>query len=148
MGNSRPVSAARWVDMIGRDQTAATAAIRPTAAQPFQRETAAVREAGETARGFQREAGANTRTQATNEIQQAELGMKREAQGFQTREAQRRRSLAKYEAAKTPEERAQIAQQIRDMSGREPAKPDNGLAVADEPDWRAGQAVRPGATHR
>lgn len=121
----------QMVDMAGRDQTAATARYQADSSAAVQRETAAMREAGEASRSAQREAGANTRAQAASQIQQDELGLKREAQGFQTREAERRESLVtKYEAAKTPEERAQIAQQIRDLSGREPAKPDNGLAVA------------------
>lgn len=121
----------QMVDMAGRDQTAATARYQADSSAAMQRDMTAMREAGETARSAQREAGANARAQAASQIQQDELGLKREAQGFQTREAERRESLvAKYEAAKTPEERAQIAQHIRDMSGREPAKPDNGLAVA------------------
>ena len=49
-----------------------------------------------------------------------ELGIKLEAQGFQTRAAKRQEELqARYEAAKTQEERAAIAQQIRDLSGKE-----------------------------
>ena len=110
----------QMVDIAGRDQTAATARYQADSSAAMQRDMTAMREAGETARSAQREAGANSRAQATNEIQQAELGMKREAQGFQTREAQRRENLvAKYEAAKTPEEKSAIAQQIRDMSGKQ-----------------------------
>ena len=53
-------------------------------------------------------------------IANEELGLKREAQGFQTRAAKRQEELqAKYEAAKTPEERSAIAQQIRDLGGKE-----------------------------
>ncbi len=53
-------------------------------------------------------------------IANEELGLKREAQGFQTRAQQRQEALqARYEAAKTPEERSTIAQQIRDLSGKE-----------------------------
>lgn len=49
-----------------------------------------------------------------------DLGLRREAQGFQTRAAKRQEELqARYEAAKTPEERSAIAQQIRDLSGKE-----------------------------
>lgn len=67
-----------------------------------------------------REAGANNRANASNQIQQGELGLRKEAQGFQSRAAQRQEDLqAKYEAAKTPEERSAIAQQIRDLGGKE-----------------------------
>lgn len=90
-----------------------------------------MREAGETARSAQREAGANSRAQATNEIQQAELGMKREAAGFQTAAARRLQDLQdKFMAEKDPAKRAELAQTIRDLNGRKPAKPDNALAVA------------------
>lgn len=60
-----------------------------------------------------------------------ELGLKREAQGFQTRAARRQEELqAKYEAAKTPEERSAVAQQIRDLSGREPPRADSEMVKA------------------
>lgn len=53
-------------------------------------------------------------------IANEELGLKREAQGFQTRAARRQEELqARYEAAKTPEERSAIAQQIRDLGGKD-----------------------------
>lgn len=58
--------------------------------------------------------------QGRQDIANEELGLKREAQGFQTRAQQRQEALqARYEAAKTPEERSTIAQQIRDLSGKE-----------------------------
>lgn len=67
-----------------------------------------------------RETGANSRADASNRIQQGELGLRQEAQGFQSRAARRQEDLqARYEAAKTPEERSTIAQQIRDLSGKE-----------------------------
>lgn len=67
-----------------------------------------------------REAGANNRANASNQIQQGGLDLRKEAQGFQSRAAKRQEDLqAKYEAAKTPEERSTIAQQIRDLSGKE-----------------------------
>lgn len=68
-----------------------------------------------------REAGANNRANASNQIQQGDLGLRKEAQGFQSRAAQR------YEAAKTPEERSAIAQQIRDLSGKQ--EPQNRFTV-------------------
>ena len=53
-------------------------------------------------------------------IANEELGLKREAQGFQTRAQARQEALqARYEAAKTPEERSAIAQQMRDLGGKE-----------------------------
>lgn len=53
-------------------------------------------------------------------IASEDLGLRKEAQGFQTRAAKRQEELqARYEAAKTPEERSAIAQQIRDLSGKE-----------------------------
>ncbi len=67
-----------------------------------------------------REAGANNRANASNQIQQGELDLRKEAQGFQSRAARRQEDLqARYEAAKTPEERNAIAQQIRDLGGKE-----------------------------
>ncbi|MBP8081078.1 MAG: hypothetical protein KAY12_02880 [Arenimonas sp.] len=75
-----------------------------------------------------REAGANNRANASNQIQQGELGLRKEAHGFQSRAAQRQEDLqAKYEAAKTPEERSAIAQQIRDLSGKQ--EPQNRFTV-------------------
>jgi hypothetical protein len=75
-----------------------------------------------------REAGANNRANASNQIQQGELRLRKEAQGFQSRAAQRQEDLqAKYEAAKTPEERSAIAQQIRDLSGKQ--EPQNRFTV-------------------
>lgn len=57
---------------------------------------------------------------ATNALHRDELDLKRAAQGFQTRAALRQENLSqKYEAATTPEERAAIAQQIRDLSGKQ-----------------------------
>ena len=118
----------QMVDMVGRDQTAATARYQADSSAAVQRDTTAMREAGEASRSAQREAGANARAQAASQIQQDELGLKREAQGFQTREAQRREGLvAKYEAAKTPEEKSAIAQQIRDLSGKQ--EPQNRFTV-------------------
>ncbi|MDD2978249.1 hypothetical protein [Aquabacterium sp.] len=105
-----------------------------------QRDTAAMREEGETARSFDREQGANQRARASNQIQQQEMGLRREAQGFQTREAQRKESLqARYEAAKTPEERSAIAQEIRDLSGKN--EPANRFTVVP-----GGQAFNPDGT--
>lgn len=109
--------------LVDGSQRDATARYQADTSAATQRDTAAIREEGEAARSFEREQGANQRARASNQIQQQEMGLRREAQGFQTREAQRKESLqARYEAAKTPEERSAIAQQIRDLSGKqEPA---------------------------
>lgn len=49
-----------------------------------------------------------------------EIGLKREAQGFQSAAARRHEALqAQYDEAKTPEERATIAQKIRDLTGKQ-----------------------------
>lgn len=54
------------------------------------------------------------------ELDNEDLGLRREAQGFQTRAQARQEALqASYEAAKTQEERSAIAQQIRDLGGKE-----------------------------
>ena len=114
--------------LVDGSQRDATARYQTDTSAATQRDTAAMREDGEAARSFEREQGANQRARAANQIQQQELGMRREAQGFQTREAQRKESLqARYEAAKTPEERSAIAQQIRDLSGKQ--EPQNRFTV-------------------
>ena len=105
-----------------------------------QRDTAAMREGGETLRSMEHERGANERAAATNQIQQQEVGIRREAQGFQTAALRRQEALqARYEAAKTPEERSAIAQQIRDMSGKN--EPANRFTVVP-----GGQAFNPDGT--
>lgn len=54
-----------------------------------------------------------------NRIASEELSMRREAAGFQTRAAKRLEDLqASYQSAKTPEERAGIAQQLRELQGK------------------------------
>lgn len=93
-----------------------------------QLETTGMRETGENQRTGAREAGASSRANASNLIQQGELGLRQEVQGFQTRAARRQEDLqARYEAAKTPEERSAIAQQIRDLSGKQ--EPQNRFTV-------------------
>ena len=55
-----------------------------------------------------------------NRIAGEELSMRREAAGFQTRAAKRLEDLqASYQSAKTPEERAAIAQRLRELQGKE-----------------------------
>lgn len=53
-----------------------------------------------------------------------ELGLRTEAAGFQTRSAKRLEDAQlAYEAAKTPEEKASIAQRLRDLQGKEAPSP-------------------------
>ena len=126
--------------LVDGSQRDATARYQTDTSAATQRDTAAMREDGEAARSFEREQGANQRARAANQIQQQEMGLRREAQGFQTREAQRKESLqARYEAAKTPEERSAIAQQIRDLSGKN--EPANRFTVVP-----GGQAFNPDGT--
>jgi hypothetical protein len=57
-----------------------------------------------------------------NRIAGEELSMRREAAGFQTRALQRLEKLyERYDAAKTPEERAAIARQLRELQGKDAA---------------------------
>lgn len=92
--------------MVEADQRNEQSRYQTDANAATQLETTGMREAGESQRTGVREAGANNRANASNQIQQGELGLRKEAQGFQSRTAQRQEDLqAKYEAAKTPEER-------------------------------------------
>lgn len=71
-----------------------------------------MREQGENARSGRRDAIAA-------ELGRGQLDLQRNAQGFTTRQLERQEKLsADYDAAKTPEERATIAQKIRDLSGK------------------------------
>ena len=64
-----------------------------------------------------------------------ELGMKREDQGFRTRAAQRLEDLQRaYDAAKTPEERATIAQRLH---GKETSPKDDLIVVGGGQEWDA-----------
>jgi len=96
--------------MVEADQRNEQSRYQTDANAATQLETTGMREAGESQR------------------KQGELGLRKEAQGFQSRAAQRQEDLqAKYEAAKTPEERSDIAQQIRDLSGKQ--EPQNRFTV-------------------
>ena len=126
--------------MMEGERRDATARYQTDINAAAQRDTAAMREGGETLRSMERERGANERAAAANQIQQQEVGIRREAQGFQTAALRRQEALqARYEAAKTPEERSAIAQQIRDMSGKN--EPANRFTVVP-----GGQAFNPDGT--
>lgn len=86
------------------------------------------REALQQQGGLQREqvqqAGANTRASASNAVDQRRVGLEEQVRGFDIREGQRKEQLfARYDAAKTPEEKAAVVQQIRDLSGKQTESP-------------------------
>lgn len=83
----------------------------------------AMRQQGDTQRTGMRESGENARSGRRDglaaELGRGQLDLQRNAQGFTTRQLERQEKLsADYDAAKTPEERATIAQKIRDLSGK------------------------------
>lgn len=83
----------------------------------IQRES--MQQTGATERAGMQEQGANARDAGRTALQRDELGMRKEAAGFQTRAAKRLEDLqASYQSAKTPEERADIAQQLRELQGK------------------------------
>lgn len=114
----------------GRGGAAAMQALNNMEGNQIQREVAQMREQGDTARFNAREAGENTRAGMRNtadarrdsiaaQLAQGKLDLERTAQGYTNRSADRQEKLyADYDAAKTPEERATIAQKIRDLSGK------------------------------
>lgn len=78
------------------------------------------REAGENARAGMRSAADARRDGISAALAMGKLDLERNAQGFTNRKLTREENLySQYDAAKTPEERASIAQKIRDLSGRE-----------------------------
>jgi hypothetical protein len=83
------------------------------------RYTTDAREAGANQRAAMSEGGNMARAIMTNGVQQSELGLKREAQGFATRAAGRlEQAQAAYDNAKTDEERAAAAKRIRELQGK------------------------------
>lgn len=98
---------------VTRDTTAANNAAA------LERE--AMQQAGASGRTVVQEAGAKARAGASNDVQRGELALRQEAQGFQTRGAQRVEKLyEQYDKAK-PEDRAAIGEQIRTLTGKEHA---------------------------
>ena len=120
-GNVSP-ERAQYLAMLGTDQAlrqsqpgADVAAMRENAG--IQRE--GMQQTGATTRTGMQEQGANARAAGRNAIERDEFGLKKEAAGFQTRAAKRLEDLqASYQSAKTPEERAAIAQQLRELQGK------------------------------
>lgn len=81
-------------------------------------------ETGATARAGMAEGGNMARARMTNDLQQGELGLKREAQGFTTRAAARLdKAQADYMAADTPEKKAAAAKVIRELQGKDDGTP-------------------------
>ncbi|WP_146033754.1 hypothetical protein [Alicycliphilus denitrificans] len=79
---------------------------------------------GESARAAMREQGESTRAGARSAIDAGRLNLEKQVRGFDIRQGERQEKLnQRYEAAKTPEERAAIAQQIRDLSGKQAESP-------------------------
>jgi hypothetical protein len=84
-----------------------------------QRETASLREAGDTGRAVMREQGESGRANARNSIDSRRVAVEEQARGFDIRQGQRQEKLyERYDGAKTAEERAAVAKQIRDLSGK------------------------------
>lgn len=125
----------------GRGAAAAMQALNNMEGNQIQRDVAQMREQGDTARFNAREAGENTRAGMRNtadarrdsiaaQLGQGKLDLDRQAQGYANRAADRQEKLyADYDAAKTPEERASIAQKIRDLSGKVSDPKDNFMVV-------------------
>ena len=119
----------------GRGGAAAMQALNSMEGNQIQRETAQMREQGDTARfnareqgetmrAGMRESGENARSGRRDglaaELGRGQLDLQRSAQGFTTRQGERQEKLyAEYEAAKTPEEQAAVARKIATLSGKE-----------------------------
>jgi len=84
-----------------------------------------MQQAGETARAGMREQGANAREAGRNALTAEELGLKREAQGFQTRAALQREQLRNVlvDPNATPEQRKQAQEYLQALavSDKEPS---------------------------
>lgn len=121
-GNVSPERAA-YLAMVGTDNALRQA--QPGVDVAAMRENAGIQregmqQAGATTRTGMTEQGANSREAGRNALATDEFGLRREAAGFQTRAAKRLEDLqASYQSAKTPEERAGIAQQLRELQGKE-----------------------------
>ena len=104
-------------DLIQSDDRNATTLATNSENNAARMAETAMREQGENARTQFREQGQNSRLAARNALDQRRISGEEEARGFQTRAAQRvERLYEQYDQAK-PEDRAAIAQQIRELSG-------------------------------
>lgn len=78
------------------------------------------REYGQNERLGMQEQGQNARAAATNSLEQQRIASDQQIKGFQAQGLQRMEKLySAYESAKTPEERARIAEQIRVINGKD-----------------------------
>ena len=107
---------------MGLAQTDATLrGAQPGVDEAAMRENAGIQrtgmqEAGATTRTGMTEQGANARESGRDILARDEFNLRKEASGFQTRAAKRLEDLeVSYRSAKTPEERASIAQQLREL---------------------------------
>lgn len=79
-----------------------------------------IQQAGATGRTAMQEQGANTRDAGRNALTAEELGLRREAQGFQTRAAAMLERLQNaYIAEKDPAKRSELARQLREIQGKD-----------------------------
>lgn len=138
-GNVSPERAA-YLAMVGTDNALRQA--QPGVDVAAMRENAGIQregmqQAGATTRTGMTEQGANSREAGRNALATDEFGLRREAAGFQTRAAKRLEDLqASYQSAKTPEERAAIAQRLRELQGKgEGNLRDNFMAVGGGQEW-------------
>lgn len=100
------------------------------------------REQGETARAGMRESGENARSgrrdALASELGRGQLDLQRSAQGFTTRQAERQERLyAEYESAKTPEEQSAVARKIAALAGKTTDPKDNFMVVGGGQEWDA-----------
>lgn len=104
-----------------------------------------MQQAGATGRTAMQEQGANTRDAGRNALTAEELGLRREAQGFQTREAQQKEQLRNVllDPKSTPEQRAVAQRNLAALSGKTAA---DRMQTVELPDTtnEMGQVVRGG----
>ena len=81
-----------------------------------------LQQAGSMERESLQQQGADRRDAQRNAMEGKRMSFEQYAKGVELKGAERQERLfQRYEAAKTPEEKAQIAQQIRDLSGKNQA---------------------------
>lgn len=102
-----------------------------------------MQQTGATTRTGMQEQGANTRDAGRAALARDEFGLMKDAAGFQTRAAKRLEDLqASYQSAKTPEERAGIARQLRELQGKGDGNlRENFMTVGGGQEWDAQAGV-------
>ena len=122
---------------------------QPAMDQAAMRENAGIQregmqQAGATTRTGIQEQGSNARAAVSSALQRDEFGLKKEAAGFQTRAAKRLEDLQNsHQSAKTPEERAAIAQQLRELQVKDAPTRMQTVTLPDTTN-EMGQVVRGG----